>query len=103
MFENECLGELKFEGTAASILMAGLFLSFLVDYAGQRLARWHAAKKTTSLDGGSPSQVTTSTELVNVTLLEAGIIFHSLRMCPDILLCTDYPRVVDGGGEGSVI
>lgn len=79
MFENECLGELAYEGTACAILMAGLFLSFVVDYAGQRLSRWHAAKKSASVEPGSSAPVTRSSELVNVALLEAGIIFHSLR------------------------
>jgi zinc transporter 1/2/3 len=78
MFENECLGELAYEGTASAILMAGLFLSFLVDYIGQRVARWHAAKKSASVEPGSPA-ISRSSELVNVAMLEAGIIFHSLR------------------------
>ncbi len=78
MFGNACLGNLGFEGTTSAIVMAGIFLSFLIEYLGQRLARWQAAKKTVAVDGVSkpppPSQ------MVNIAVLEAGIIFHSLRM-----------------------
>ncbi|KAH8667670.1 ZIP zinc transporter-domain-containing protein [Tricladium varicosporioides] len=40
MFSNSCLGTLNYEGTTAAIFMAGLFLSFLVEYLGQRLLHW---------------------------------------------------------------
>ncbi|OAX77503.1 hypothetical protein ACJ72_08198 [Emergomyces africanus] len=36
MFSNPCLGALEYEATAAAIAMAGIFLSFLVEYAGNR-------------------------------------------------------------------
>ncbi|KAK0613564.1 hypothetical protein B0T14DRAFT_569595 [Immersiella caudata] len=65
MFSNECLGELTYEATAAAVAMAGLFLSFLVEYLGHRFV--HAK-------GGNA----TRTALVSVYVLEAGIIFHSL-------------------------
>ena len=81
MFENECLGILEYEGTASAILMAGLFLSFSVDYAGQRFAQWHSAKKAASVEGTSLGLATRSAELVNVAMLEAGIVFHSLCEC----------------------
>jgi hypothetical protein len=38
MFSNSCLGVLKYESTATSIAMAGAFLSFIIDYTGNRLA-----------------------------------------------------------------
>jgi zinc transporter 1/2/3 len=44
MFGNSCLGELQFEGTSTAIFMAGLFLSFLVDYLGARFAQWRQSK-----------------------------------------------------------
>ncbi|KAK0657913.1 hypothetical protein B0T16DRAFT_402728 [Cercophora newfieldiana] len=62
MFANECLGVLTYEATAAAIAMAGLFLSFLVEYLGHRLV------KTSSV----PSS------LMTVYVMEAGVIFHSL-------------------------
>lgn len=76
MFGNECLGELEYEATAAAILMAGIFLSFLVEYLGIRLVQWHAAKKAPT---HAHSHHSPSTEMVNITVLEAGVIFHSLR------------------------
>ncbi|KAK8068788.1 Zip-domain-containing protein [Apiospora phragmitis] len=48
MFANKCLGDLDYEATPAVILMAGVFVSFIVD------------------------------ELVNIFVLESGILFHSL-------------------------
>jgi zinc transporter 1/2/3 len=48
MFGNECLGELQYEGTTAAIFMAGLFLSFLVDYVGARFVQWRQNKRIAS-------------------------------------------------------
>ncbi|EFQ86452.1 hypothetical protein PTNB73_04067 [Pyrenophora teres f. teres] len=45
MFGNSCLGELKYEGTTAAIFMAGLFLSFLIDYLGARFVQWRQARQ----------------------------------------------------------
>jgi zinc transporter 1/2/3 len=45
MFSNTCLGELQYEGTTAAIFMAGLFLSFLVDYLGARFVQWRQNKR----------------------------------------------------------
>ncbi|CAI4217539.1 unnamed protein product [Parascedosporium putredinis] len=80
MFENQCLGELKYEGTAAAILMAGLFISFLVEYFGERFMRSRLNKKMIngSPEGYSIEKHNASLELVNITVMEAGIIFHSL-------------------------
>lgn len=44
MFGNQCLGELQYEGTTAAIFMAGLMLSFLVDYLGARFVQWRQKK-----------------------------------------------------------
>jgi zinc transporter 1/2/3 len=48
MFSNECLGRLEYEGTTAAIFMAGLFLSFLVDYLGARFVQWRQGKHANS-------------------------------------------------------
>lgn len=48
MFSNECLGRLEYEGTTAAIFMAGLFLSFLVDYLGARFVQWRQSKHSSS-------------------------------------------------------
>lgn len=84
MFQNECLGELAYEATTAGILMAGIFLSFLVEYLGNRLVEWHEAKSpSASVESAAPGHahhsVSTRTDLVNISVLEAGVIFHSLR------------------------
>ena len=82
MFANECLGELTYEATAAAILIAGIFLSFLVEYFGIRLVQWHGAKSaanTVETAGLSGKLSHASPEMVNIAVLEAGVIFHSLR------------------------
>ncbi|KAH8724453.1 ZIP zinc transporter-domain-containing protein [Phaeosphaeriaceae sp. PMI808] len=48
MFGNRCLGTLKYEGTTAAIFMAGLFLSFVVDYLGARFVQWRQNRRATS-------------------------------------------------------
>jgi zinc transporter 1/2/3 len=55
MFGNECLGELKYEGTTAAIFMAGLILSFIIDYLGARFVQWRQKKHV-----GSSAEVPTS-------------------------------------------
>jgi len=77
MFNNECLGELSYEATTASIVMAGVFISFLVDYLGQRYIQWKNEGKAQT--EGVISDPHHCPETLNVIILEAGIIFHSLR------------------------
>ena len=84
MFENECLGELAYESTASAILMAGLFLSFFIEYAGNRLIQWHESKaRPDSVEAAghshAPASPAARTDMVNIAVLEAGVIFHSLR------------------------
>jgi len=65
--------------------MAGIFLSFMVEYFGIRLVQWHAKKTATrnaEAAGGVVQTPQISTELVNISVLEAGVIFHSLCMLP---------------------
>ena len=44
MFANQCLGVLDYEATTAAIFMAGLWLSFVVDYLGARFVQWRQSK-----------------------------------------------------------
>lgn len=37
MFNNECLGTLEYEATTSAIVMAGIIIAFLVEYAGHRV------------------------------------------------------------------
>lgn len=78
MFQNECLGKLSYEATPAVILMAGVFVSFLADYSVQQILLWRSTKKGDTADENMGNSAV-SAELVNVTILEAGIMFHSLR------------------------
>ena len=77
MFQNECLGKLSYEATPAVILMAGVFVSFLADYSVQQILLCRSTKKGGTDEDQGKSAV--SAELVNVAILEAGIMFHSLR------------------------
>jgi zinc transporter 1/2/3 len=56
MFGNSCLGELQYEGTTAAIFMAGLILSFFIDYLGARFVQWRQNKRI-----GSSAEVPTAT------------------------------------------
>ncbi|KAL2159366.1 hypothetical protein VTH06DRAFT_2369 [Thermothelomyces fergusii] len=90
MFQNECLGELAYESTAAAILMAGIFLSFLVEYGGNRLIQWHESKaRGGSIEAGAHADATARTDMVNITVLEAGVIFHSLLIGLTLVVAGD--------------
>lgn len=119
MFQNECVGELAYESTAAAIAMAGALITFLFDYIGSRLAanktgsvRNHSATDAEASPSGSESGEASPSREKNarfpeqtgprphghshdcahvdaafaaeeswrVTLLEAGIIFHSIMI-----------------------
>lgn len=83
MFGNECLGELEYEATTSAIVMAGLLLSFLVEYLGKRFVMAKAAAKPNSVS-------LLSVDTVTVLVLECGIIFHSIRKpSPPILIQPD--------------
>ncbi|KAG5928719.1 hypothetical protein E4U42_000083 [Claviceps africana] len=88
MFANKCLGNLAYEGTPAAILMAGIFLSFLVEYLGQRivLAR---KKATSSLGQEQQAQALLSNQVVGILVMEAGILFHSLLIGLTLVVAGD--------------
>ena len=102
MFDNECLGDLDYESTTAAIVMAGIFISFLIDFVAHRFVRWRRSKSAGS-GTGNDSDVSIdravykaghSTKL-DVIVLEAGIIFHSLRMSPSLNIlsyCFFFPQ-----------
>ncbi|KAL1839242.1 hypothetical protein VTJ49DRAFT_1720 [Mycothermus thermophilus] len=90
MFDNECLGELAYESTAAAILMAGLFLSFFVEYLGNRLIQWHESKAHTgSVEAAGHGHAPVRTDMVNIAVLEAGVIFHSLLIGLTLVVAGD--------------
>ncbi|KAH6850111.1 hypothetical protein B0I37DRAFT_105672 [Chaetomium sp. MPI-CAGE-AT-0009] len=84
MFQNECLGKLSYEATPAVILMAGVFVSFLADYSVQQILLWRSTRKGGTPDE-NPGSSAISAELVNVAILEAGIMFHSLRVAVSVI------------------
>lgn len=100
MFTNECLGDLDYESTTAAIVMTGLIISFVIDYLAHRLVMSRQRRSLTPSDGSPPGSVQEGTNkghaitdagqhggaqtlqksaTLNVVVLEAGIIFHSLR------------------------
>lgn len=78
MFGNKCLGDLGYEATTSAILMAGIFLSFIVEYIGQRIVL-AKTRSAASLTREQQAQALLSTEVVSILVMEAGILFHSLR------------------------
>ncbi len=105
MFASECLGELNYEATTSAVVMAGIFLSFLIDYVSHRIVHRRRNQRL-SLNGDSsrtgvepPENGTDKTQgtvhhpteqhlaglasnrtsILDVIVLESGIIFHSLR------------------------
>lgn len=113
MFANECLGELKYEATTASIVMAGLFLSFLTEYIGSRFVRSrnkpvpsHDVEPNRTDKGSDESDcaercdapghnitnlghhhhgLANPEDKLSVIVMEAGIIFHSISKLPSVL------------------
>lgn len=96
MFANECLTNIEYESTTSAIVIAGIFISFVVDVVSHRLVAWRNSKKVAAarssaadkVSDESPARETvaaasrddhTPSDVVGVALLEAGIIFHSLR------------------------
>ncbi|KAL2256804.1 hypothetical protein VTK26DRAFT_1102 [Humicola hyalothermophila] len=89
MFGNECLGELQYEAVTAAIAMAGIFVSFLVEYISFRVVRWQAAKTTQNTEASPSKQSIANLELVSVFVMEAGIIFHSMIIGVTLVVAGD--------------
>ena len=112
MFANSCLGGLLYESTATAIAMAGVFISFLVEYIGNRLIMRRQRPAMAADGADSEQQISDSIKETshtpeplhdttiaalghghsgiigpdnhfNVAVLEAGIIFHSIRANPN--------------------
>lgn len=117
MFTNPCIGKLDYESVTAAVFMAGLFVSFLVDYLGARYIMWrqhrklHADVEEHSSHISEDRKTTTSSpdsstinvhrddhgshvhgngeEKVGVMVLEAGVIFHSLLIGLTLVVAGD--------------
>lgn len=108
MWGNSCIS-LGFEATAASITMAGIFLTFLIEYLGSRLIDRRNKKavalfkdnETTekNISATEQSISSSSTDIENgqrmandeftVIVMEAGIIFHSILLGITLVVAGD--------------
>ncbi|KAH7004268.1 hypothetical protein EDB82DRAFT_45251 [Fusarium venenatum] len=89
MFGNECLGELLYEATTAAIVMAGLFISFLIEFIVHRAMRWQASKKSDTESTSLSPKAVEKAEMANISIMEAGIIFHSLLIGITLVVAGD--------------
>lgn len=112
-FTNECLGELDYEATTSAIVMAGVFLAFLFEYAGFRIivarediasasdrgayrknAGSSVAQPQTMLahcgnSRGLSSAPTQPTTKFSVLFMESGILFHSILIGLTLVVAGD--------------
>ncbi|KND92961.1 Zinc-regulated transporter 1 [Tolypocladium ophioglossoides CBS 100239] len=88
MFGNKCLGDLGYEATTSAILIAGLFVSFIIEYLGHRivLAKTRSAAALTPEDRAN---AVLSSEVVSILVMEAGILFHSLLIGLTLVVAGD--------------
>ena len=114
MFTNDCMGELEYEATTSAVVMAGIFLSFLVEYVGHRVimartskapatapeapepaskneqgAQQHSQATAFAQLGhshGDPSQPNTK---FSVLVMEAGVLFHSILIGITLVVAGD--------------
>ena len=116
MFTNDCLGELAYESTTSAVVMAGIFLSFLVEYIGHRVILARGSKTpTTTPESPNPNLDSKAEErqpgiqttgLANlshshgpdptdpntkfsVLVMEAGVIFHSILIGITLVVAGD--------------
>lgn len=119
MFSNECIGELEYEATTSAVVMAGLFIAFLIDYLGHRFVAYKQAKTNPAAaaatanarahpdDKGSPSGASSdegernilleldhhhgggANTKLSVSVMEAGILFHSILIGLTLVVAGD--------------
>lgn len=109
-FSNDCIEGIEYEATAGAILIAGLFITFIIEYIAHR---WIDRKRHMFEKPQAPGAVTTDPKTqkeasegtlsetsssehytpkslaLNTAVMEAGIIFHSIRALAILLsLCS---------------
>ena len=110
MFTNDCIGTLEYEATTTSIILAGIFLSFLVEYVGHRIVcsrrpktppsdmepehqNGHDHNHTSMLaqlgHSHGPEDPTSPDTKVSVPVMEAGIVFHSVIIGVTLVVAGD--------------
>ncbi|KAI1865069.1 uncharacterized protein JN550_008615 [Neoarthrinium moseri] len=82
MFTNQCLSGIDYEATTSAIVMAGIFLSFIVDFVSHKIA-----SGSKSHQHGANLHNTDS--VVQVLVLEMGIIFHSILIGVTLVVTGD--------------
>ncbi|KAF2436936.1 Zip-domain-containing protein [Tothia fuscella] len=100
---------LNYESTSSAIVMAGIFISFLVEYWGRRMVRWRQSKRTPVIseavavaDNASSKEISAPTShghhgfgnlkepnRLSVVVLEAGLIFHSVLIGVTLVVSGD--------------
>ncbi|CVK86728.1 related to zinc transporter [Fusarium mangiferae] len=88
MFGNQCIGELGYEATTSALVMAGIFLSFLVEYIGNRIVL-AKTRASANLSDAERKSAWLSTEVVSVLVMEMGILFHSLLIGLTLVVAGD--------------
>ncbi|CEI69884.1 hypothetical protein FVEN_g7253 [Fusarium venenatum] len=88
MFSNQCIGDLGYEATTSALVMAGIFLSFLVEYIGNRIVL-AKTRASADLSLAEKKSVWLSTEVVSVLVMELGILFHSLLIGLTLVVAGD--------------
>ncbi|ETI20459.1 hypothetical protein G647_08495 [Cladophialophora carrionii CBS 160.54] len=114
MFANECLGRLSYEATTSAVVMAGIFLAFLVEYVSHRIllsraqnSNGTAASQAPSRQCPSPDKTVPQPALatyadhhlppsglspntyLSVLVMEAGILFHSILIGLTLVVAAD--------------
>lgn len=62
MFTNQCLTGIDYEATTSAVVMAGLFVAFLVEYSGYRFVMWKDSKKSHHAEDNHSSSEDSSTQ-----------------------------------------
>ncbi|KAK2741221.1 hypothetical protein FQN57_005683 [Myotisia sp. PD_48] len=118
MFSNKCLGILSYEATTSAIVMAAIFLTFLIEYLGNRVLLSRTSSKKSELDiehsHSTPETSSSSTHThgvpdsalanlghhshhcldkddhrLSVMLMEGGIVFHSIILGVTLIVSGD--------------
>lgn len=115
MFTNECLGELEYEATTSAVVVAGIFIAFLLEYIGHRIivARNSKNPSVETIPSESESQqvqpkeqhqhstlaglshshgsydLTGPNSKFSVIVMETGILFHSILIGLTLVVAGD--------------
>jgi len=119
MFTNQCLTGINYEATTSAVVMAGLFVAFLVEYTGYRfvLSREKTQSHNAQIVSANHNTITIEADskstnapppsalqnishshspadfdpntILAVTIMEAGILFHSILIGLTLIVAPD--------------